>query len=367
MYTFSLSTELCDTELITSKELQCFIHDVSPTQEATSSKRKYFNFTVQSKNKAVRAVCFLPDRQPELRTLQQVKTPVKLENFTTSSSGAKQDLIITKYTKITPLKKDDIDFTFSDELQANEPVTNISAIHKLAPEQLITVKAEIVSVSSVKAINTQHSGKLNKQEVIIRDTTSSVKVVLWQDYVNSLEVNKTYELQNLRIKTSGKERFLNTAKSEKFIFKETTPFQHPLVNVDEDFMKITSVTILCKVIGIQQIYQNLSCISCQKKVVTQPGQDITQCQSCNMTQLVSSCKVQRSARLLVEDTKDPKQHIRLMFGNAHLSALLSSINPSLNMITATEKDILSHIAKANKVINITYDKMNYRVLEIDIS
>ena len=149
MYTFSLSTELCDTELITSKELQCFIHDVSPTQEATSSKRKYFNFTAQSKNEAVRAVCFLPDKQPELRTLQQVKTPVKLENFTTSSSGAKQDLIITKYTKITPLKKDDVDFTFSDELQANEPVTNISAIHKLAPEQLITVKAEIVSVSSV--------------------------------------------------------------------------------------------------------------------------------------------------------------------------------------------------------------------------
>ena len=220
-------------------------------------------------------------------------------------------------------------------------------------------------MSSVKAINTQYSGRLNKQEVIIRDTTSSVKVVLWQSYVNSLEVNKKYDLQNLRIKTSGKERFLNTAKSEKFIFKETTPFQYPLVSVDEDFLKITSATILCKVIGIQQIYQNLSCISCQKKVVTQPGQE--QCQSCNMTQLVSSCKVQRSARLLVEDTKDPNQHIHLMFGNAHLNALLSSINPSLNMITASEKDILSHIAKAKKVINITYDKMNYRVLEIDIS
>lgn len=56
--------------------------------------------------KVVRAVCFVPDNQPELCELQKVKSPVKLENFTTSSSGTKQDLIITKYTKITPLTKD---------------------------------------------------------------------------------------------------------------------------------------------------------------------------------------------------------------------------------------------------------------------
>lgn len=215
-------------------------------------------------------------------------------------------------------------------------------------------------------MNTQYCGQLDKQEVIARDTTASVKIVLWQNYVNTLEVNKTYELQNLRIKTSGKDRFLNTAKSETFIFKEVQPFQHPLVSVEEDVTKLTTTTILCKVVGIQQMYHSLSCISCQKKVVSQPGEEITQCQSCNTTQLIGSCKAQKSARLVVEDINGTTQHNRLLFGHAHFEQLLSFISPSLNVINSSEKDILLQIAKAKKVFNITYDKMNYRVSDIDL-
>jgi hypothetical protein len=48
------------------------------------------------------------------------------------------DLIITKWTKITPLEKHQIKFSYSEELAARtsgDPV-NLSAIHKLASEQL---------------------------------------------------------------------------------------------------------------------------------------------------------------------------------------------------------------------------------------
>ena len=76
----------------------------------------------------------------------------------------------------------------------------------------------------------------------MRDSTTSTKLILWEDYVNSLEVNKTYLLKNLRVKITKNERYLNTAKTEKFTFMEATPFADPLVEIDEDLSVITTTT-----------------------------------------------------------------------------------------------------------------------------
>jgi ssDNA-binding replication factor A large subunit len=37
-----------------------------------------------------------------------------------------------------------------------------------------------------------------KQEVIVRDSTGSIKLTLWEDYVECLEQQKTDRLQNVR-------------------------------------------------------------------------------------------------------------------------------------------------------------------------
>ena len=71
-------------------------------------------------------------------------------------------MIITKYTEIIPLPRDQVKFTFSKALETTAPVTSISSIQKLAPGQLIIIKGEVVSASSVKILNTLHSEKLKK-------------------------------------------------------------------------------------------------------------------------------------------------------------------------------------------------------------
>ena len=88
---------------------------------------------------------------------------------------------------------------------------------------LVTVKAEVMHVCGVKKTPTLCQRVLSKQEVTIPDPTSSVKVILWGSWVNSLQSNKTYLLQNLRVKTNKNERYLNTAKDEKFLFQEVEP------------------------------------------------------------------------------------------------------------------------------------------------
>ena len=113
---------------------------------------------------------------------------------------------------------------------------NISSLQKVAAEQVVSIKAEVVQISGSKFIHTQRYGSLKKQEVIIRDNTSCTKVVLWEEYVDCLEINKTYLLCNLRVKGNKSEKYLNNAKTEKFTFKETEPFTQPLVQVHEGFI-----------------------------------------------------------------------------------------------------------------------------------
>ena len=145
---------------------------------------------------------------------------------------------------------------------------------------LVTVKAEVMHVSGVKKTPTLCQRVLSKQEVTIPDPTSSVKVILWGSWVNSLQSNKTYLLQNLRVKTNKNERYLNTAKDEMFLFQEVEPFQVPLVEVDPT-NKTASIT--GKILAVQQVTNTIACITCNKNVVAFPEDDtLSECQGCKL-------------------------------------------------------------------------------------
>ena len=206
------------------EDIKCYIHAVSPVKDAKFSGRKYFNCTVQKKDGPVCAVCFSPNKHSEFTTLQKAKSPVKVSNYTKLTGN---DIVFNQYTKITPT--DDIDFQHSAKLLAGGVANTIASLNEAAPEQLVSVKAEIAEVSGVKTVKTQHRGTLKKQEVLIRDATSSMKVVLWEDNVDQLHQNKTYLLKNLKVKVSNRERYLNTPKDDEFTATEKAPFKKPLV------------------------------------------------------------------------------------------------------------------------------------------
>ena len=77
---------------------------------------------------------------------------------------------------------------------------SISSLNDLAGEQLVTIKAEVAQISGVKRIETQDQGRLNRQEVILRDVTGSIKAILWESSVDTLKENTTYILKNLKNK-----------------------------------------------------------------------------------------------------------------------------------------------------------------------
>jgi hypothetical protein len=132
---------------------------------ANSSDKKYFNWTLQlANNHSCRAVCFSPDKQSELKMLEKVKSPVKIQNYKTNQGmNGKDEIILQRFTKFTPLGNTDVDFSHNKFLTAVGVIPNITALEKLALEQLVSIKAHVVEVSSVKQIITQSKICLKKQ------------------------------------------------------------------------------------------------------------------------------------------------------------------------------------------------------------
>ena len=71
-------------------------------------------------------------------------------------------------------------------------VSSISTLNNVASGNLITIKAQVVNIAATKVVNMQYQRTLKKQEVLIRDPTSSIKVILWESYVNTFTLNSTY-------------------------------------------------------------------------------------------------------------------------------------------------------------------------------
>ena len=78
-----------------------------------------------------------------------------------------QDIFINKYTKITPLPIDEIDFPHAEICNKDGLIPNISSLQKVAGEQIVSLKAEVVELSGIKYLDTLHHGKLRKQEAIL--------------------------------------------------------------------------------------------------------------------------------------------------------------------------------------------------------
>lgn len=72
------------TESAADPLVSCYIHAVSPVKNAKSSNKKYFNCTLQKGAESVTVVCFVSQKQPELKTLDQTKAAVRVSNYNKS-------------------------------------------------------------------------------------------------------------------------------------------------------------------------------------------------------------------------------------------------------------------------------------------
>ena len=196
---------------------------------------------------------------------------------------------------------------------------------------------------------------------MLRDDTASVKLVLWEKYVETLEAKSTYDFHNLRLKVGKNERFLNTPKSGEYKAKPSAPFEKPLAEFED--ISSTTASIHCKILGIQQCLKKLACISCFKKVKPDDDNTLGDCESCKLTQVLEECPVLCTMRILVQDQERNK--LRLTFHQQAVDQLMAIVQPDIKIgASTTEKDIKLILLKGGKQLTITYDTVEFKVLTV---
>lgn len=131
--------------------------------------------------------------------------------------------------------------------------------------QLINVKATVRQLSGSKVISTTAGARLNKQEAVLADPFGSIKIILWEGFVDTIETGKTYLFKDIRLKKDNYNNviYVNTAMTGTQITEET-PFDQPLAGESDDIqLTILSTTEITAHI-IATINCHRTCSSCNK-------------------------------------------------------------------------------------------------------
>lgn len=118
------------------------------------------------------------------------------------------------------------------------------------------------------------------------DATSTTRLTLWQDDIGSLEVDESYEIANLLVKSYNNSKYLTSPKSGYTIKK-----------IDD----IGAVDELnnAEVAAVSSFSQGLSCLSCNGNVDRYNGK-IGGCTKCSLKVRLDKCTPSLSVKLLID-------------------------------------------------------------------
>lgn len=157
-------------------------------KKAANSQTKYFNCSIQTNDIVIRAVCLNPDKEPHLEKFQKGKTAVTLFNVRSSIKDEVESVIIQNNTKMQPVV---LPFLYKD-ISMMSSLPSLASLQDVSLEQLVEVKAKLTRLTAVKTQNNRFDQPLQKQEAILVDHTTSIKVILSQEHCNTLTENKKH-------------------------------------------------------------------------------------------------------------------------------------------------------------------------------
>ncbi len=181
-------------------------------------------------------------------------------------------------------------------IDAENATTKLSAIHSVVQGQLINIKATVCKTGAGRIIKTMNRSSLKKQEAIIVGPFSSIKLILWEDHVDSIVCGEMYLFKGLKKDRYNDEIYANTAMSGSEIIPSTR-FDQPLAEQSDTLeLSITSSKeVTADILGVASANSHYTCGECNR--VAEKQGNFVKRNSCNLMQKLSSankrvvCKV----------------------------------------------------------------------------
>ena len=331
-----------------AEDIECYIHSVSPVKKRNATS--YFNCVLQKEDELVKSVCYAPEMRTCLEAIAKQKSPVKIKKYLISNKFGRDDVVIGKYTKVVPAES--VPFNYKDI----DVKISIASLAQVAPEQLGQVKGYVAQLTGTKRVALS-SGPVEKQEVIIADPSGYIKLLLWRNHCNSVLLNQTYDFNKVRVKVGHGERYLNIPRDEsECVINGVEPFSREFPTID---VVSTTNDVVGEIIGVLNIKKYHACCVCTKKVVSN-GQT-SYCKNCKMTAKSSKCLTQWYLRILVEDSKNASNKIRLTAYNDPALKLMEICN----VPEGAEEAEFEQLLLMQDALKFGYDSITYTIIDTD--
>ena len=140
-------------------------------------------------------ISFDPTLRSSLATLSEEGAKICINNCQVKSDkDSGNEITLTTKTKIDQSPR-------KHPVQATDlsKITQVNDIPHLANGQQVNVKVKVVRLSQSVEVNNRKGVTLKKQDCVIADVSGSIRLVLWENDVSKLAVDKCYDLRNISV------------------------------------------------------------------------------------------------------------------------------------------------------------------------
>ena len=267
-----------------SATVHALIASVSPLKPS-----RYFDGEITDGDSVIRIVGFDKVQRQMLHTYCNQKTPISLKNcqIQRNKYHGKLEVVLKGNTKI---EQSSIEFEIPDMRTIGSPLIPLCNLDEYEEYDKVTIRAKVIKVKEPQRIGT---GKL-KQDIVIADATGKCSLTLWEAYVNTLQLHKSYQLSRVTVKVFMGKHHLSIPFTGSTV-EDISDIEN--LDSEDEEQYLSEVTI----IGVQQLDTFYTCMNCKKHV--EPTTDIGgTCSSCKTTQRLYNPKV--SAKLFIKGKGD---------------------------------------------------------------
>ena len=302
----------------------------------------------------MRFVCFNAQKRASIAQLAQAGEAVAFANVLMKknrSTNAVEAQIQDNTTVAKSPKKIDLPNHVHSKTNVPKQIT-ISQLTDEAPDQLVTVDAKVVEMSETTTLSTGSRAGSRIKKVVISDSTASCVLTLWNDFIQTVQLNQSYTFHSMAIKTFGDIRSLYTPQRNAAI----TPCTE-ISDVSPNTVTLTEKPTTAENVSIASVsdYVNYHlCPACNSGRITEvqnhlfPGAG--RCSSCSTLTLMKNC--QRSAYALLTLSAETSKLI-LSADASILTAIAQCPIPSLTewaLLNAPAFDVI--YTRNKKIVRI---------------
>lgn len=271
---------------IASASVHGVLLSLSPVKKG--KKHNYFEGTVSDGSSKLRFVGFDSAQQKVMCDLLPKKQAININNceIKPSRRGDQMEILLKGDTKICEspkkIKISDVEF----EVGSPEEVKLDALVSKYVFAK-VTVTVKVQKLLDLEIVRT---GK-RKQEVEVADSSSSCKVILWEENIGKLSEHTSYRLENFVVREWGGRKYLSIIDDSKII----------QVDDIEDVIKALETEIILtdvKLVAASDIDNHKSCLRCRARIEPSDG-TFGRCSQadCRMLQRMEFCSGHQSAKL----------------------------------------------------------------------